>query len=519
MSAAAALSAAPGGDYNALPYTSLPYAYTQPAHLAAVIALFGLEAPVIDGARVLELGSASGGNIIPLASRFPNARFLGIDLAQRHVDDGRKRIAALGLANAQLRQADLAQLSLGGEQFDYVICHGVFSWVPAATQDAIFRICGETLATNGVAIVSYNVLPGWHMRKIVRDMCLHHVGRDGLPRQRVARARRLLEQIAESISGSEPYGHLLRTEAARIARRPGSYILGEFLAEDNDPCYFGDFVARAGRYGLSYVCEADLNSSIPQILSAKVRRRNRMLAGSDPLALEQYIDFFTGRTFRRSILIRAHRARSVQRSRRFEHLRPLHFASDLQVEAQSTDKVPVFKQRGRRVIRAESPAVGRALARLGQAYPATLTLKELTEGSEHEQDRIEKAIFGMVVAGQATVSILPLSVGRAAAERPRVSLLARSEAADGQPWITSLQHTPVVLQPIVTTLIPFLDGTNDREKLSLALIEALLRGEVRVPELQNALRTMQDAQLQSVASQYVEATLAYLASHALLEPS
>jgi SAM-dependent methyltransferase len=181
----------------------MPYPYTQPAHLAAVVALFGLRAPAIGGARVLELGSASGGNIIPLAARFPNARFLGIDLAQRHIEDGRKRIAALGLANIQLLQADLAQLSLGEEQVDYIICHGVLSWVPTAAQDAIFRICGTTLATNGVAIISYNVFPGWHMRKIVRDMCLHHVGRDGPPRERVTMARRLLEQIAESVTESE----------------------------------------------------------------------------------------------------------------------------------------------------------------------------------------------------------------------------------------------------------------------------------------------------------------------------
>jgi len=520
MSAAAALSALPGGDYNALPYTSMPYAYTQPAHLAAVAALFGLEAPAIERARVLELGSASGGNIIPLAARFPSARFLGVDLAQRHIEDGRKRIAALGLANVQLRQADLTQLSLGDEQFDYVICHGVFSWVPTAAQDAIFRICGTTLATNGVAIVSYNVLPGWHMRKIVRDMCLHHVGKDGPPREREAKARQLLEQIAESIGGSEPYGHRLRTEAARIARRPASYILGEFLAEDNAPCYFREFVARAGGYGLSYVCEGDLNSSIPQIRNAEVRRRNRMLAGSDPLALEQYIDFFTGRTFRRSILVKTDHGRSIQRSRRFEHLRSLNFAGDFHLEESPGNEAPSnFKQRRGQIIRVRNPSVRSALIRLARAFPGTLTLKQLTQGSEREENRVKKAIIEMVVAGHITISILPLCVGRAADERPRVSLLARTEAAEGQAWVTSLQHAPVALQPVVSALLPYLDGSNGREKLKHVLAEALLRDEIRVPEFPNDLGSWGYTRVQSVASQYVERTLGYLARHALLEPS
>src|SRR5258705_7596626 len=160
--------AQPGGDYNLLPYLSLPIAYTQPAHLAALAALFALDAPAAERARVLELGCASGGNIIPLAARFPHARFLGIDLAQRHIGEGRQRAAALGLANVELRQGDLTQASFAGERFDYVICHGVFSWVPQAAQDAILRICRDTLADNRVAALSYNVFPGLHFRKILR---------------------------------------------------------------------------------------------------------------------------------------------------------------------------------------------------------------------------------------------------------------------------------------------------------------------------------------------------------------
>jgi len=95
--------AVPGRDYNLLPYLSLPAAFTQPAHLGALAALHGLQAPVAEQARVLELGCASGGNLIPLAARFPGARFLGLDLSQRQINDGQRRIAALGLDNIVLR--------------------------------------------------------------------------------------------------------------------------------------------------------------------------------------------------------------------------------------------------------------------------------------------------------------------------------------------------------------------------------------------------------------------------------
>lgn len=138
-----------GGDYNQLPYPSMPFTDTQPAHLAAFATLFGIVAPDIGCARVLELGCAAGGNIIPLAARFPQASFTGIDLSRRHIDDGGKRIAALALTNVRLQQADLTTLDLAGQQFDYIICNGVFSWVPKPTQEAIFRLCRQTLASNG----------------------------------------------------------------------------------------------------------------------------------------------------------------------------------------------------------------------------------------------------------------------------------------------------------------------------------------------------------------------------------
>ena len=135
---AAYIDADAASDYDLLPYPSMPITYTQPAHLAALATLFGVAAPGVDRARVLELGCASGGNIIPLAVRFPNASFTGVDLSNRHVGDGRERIAALALKNIRLQQGDLTTFDLGGEQFDYVICHGVFSWVPKAAQDAMW---------------------------------------------------------------------------------------------------------------------------------------------------------------------------------------------------------------------------------------------------------------------------------------------------------------------------------------------------------------------------------------------
>lgn len=155
--------------YDLLPYEPRPYPDTQPGQLSALAVLHGLEPAEVTNGRVLELGCASGGNIVPLAARFPGASFVGIDLSARHVAEGQACIRELGLTNIELRQGDIATCDIPAGVFDTIICHGVYSWVPRVVQEAILHIVATHLAPTGFAYVSYNTYPGWHLRQVVRD--------------------------------------------------------------------------------------------------------------------------------------------------------------------------------------------------------------------------------------------------------------------------------------------------------------------------------------------------------------
>jgi SAM-dependent methyltransferase len=175
-------------NYDDLPYVSYPVPSTHPGRLAAVAKIFNLSTPSVTAARVLELGCASGGNLIPLAARHPNAYFLGVDFSGRQIEEGARRIAGLRLANVRLRQQSLTDLRPEDGTFDYIICHGVYSWVPAPVRDAILRIAHENLAPTGVAFISYNVLPGWRVRQTLRDaIAIHGASHESL-HARVAQA-------------------------------------------------------------------------------------------------------------------------------------------------------------------------------------------------------------------------------------------------------------------------------------------------------------------------------------------
>lgn len=512
---AAAASAADDG----LPYPSMPVFHTQPGHLASLAALFGIAAPVVDHARVLELGCASGGNIIPLAARYPGASFTGIDLCPRHIADGRRKIAALGLANIALHQGDLAAVRLGAMQFDYVICHGVFSWVPGPAQEAILRLCGQHLAADGVVTISYNVLPGWHLRAVVRDLCLAYAGQDGTPRRRVAGARAALDAIAGLACGDAPYNALLRAEAGRLRTMPAAYILGEFLAADNAPCHVGDFIRRAGQHGLDYLCEADLHASVPQVLDPAMRGQAAALAGPGRAAFEQHLDFLTGRPFRRSVLVRPRSADGGESAPCAGRLRALHIASPLRPDAtRGGSGLGVFRDARARTVATADRVVQRAFSRLAAAYPATLTLEALAApGDADAEARVSAAVLDLVLRGQATASVEQASVepgpaGPAAGRMPKAWRVARLEAAAGQPWITSLRHRAVPLRPVLAALLPYLDGGHDRAALRARLVAALASGAVQRPAAADA-----PTEVETWAGQQVEAALAHLARHAVLE--
>ena len=129
--------------YDEAPYESYAHPQSAPGQLAAIAWAFGLDPPDVARSRVLEIGCAAAGNLIPFAAMHPLARTVGVDLSRVHIDQGRRRVRALGLDNIELMHGDIAHLDLAAMgQFDFIICHGVYSRVPDEVQAAILAACG-----------------------------------------------------------------------------------------------------------------------------------------------------------------------------------------------------------------------------------------------------------------------------------------------------------------------------------------------------------------------------------------
>ena len=160
--------------YDEIPYGSHPYPDSRPDHLRTLGRLFGMNPPEVKTARVLELGCAEGGNIIPHATKYPKAKFVGVDLSKVQIDAGNGHIKELRLKNIELKCMSIVDVDKDFGEFDYIISHGLISWVPDFVRDKIFEISSRNLSPQGIAYISYNTLPGWNMVRSIRDMMLFH---------------------------------------------------------------------------------------------------------------------------------------------------------------------------------------------------------------------------------------------------------------------------------------------------------------------------------------------------------
>jgi len=302
--------------YSELGYKSMPFPYTTPATLEAYAALVGISAPNPKTARVLELGATYGGNIISQALFNPDATFVGIELSQEQVEKGNEVIANAGLTNVSLVQSDIASIGSEIGTFDYIIAHGVYSWVDDGVKDALLRLIDEHLAEDGIAYISYNTYPGWHTMDEVRQLMMFS-NRDKT--QFNHKEKVLHGKTIGSIVGSQilKYDNLKERNskflgALRSVMQKDEYYVGhDHLEPNNDPVYFYQFNDHLGAHNLAYLCDADLTLSMVRSFDADIADTLDKLALNDHVAQEQYLDFMLDTTFRKSIICKAKHEESV----------------------------------------------------------------------------------------------------------------------------------------------------------------------------------------------------------------
>lgn len=491
--------------YDKRIYTSNAFPFSSPGHLRAAAHLWGLESVPLENARVLELGCAGGGNLLPFAVAYPNAHVVGIDLSSVQVEQGQRVVQALGLKNLHLHAMSLTDITPEFGEFDYIISHGVFSWVPPEVREAMMRILRENLSPNGVGYISYNTYPGWKAGDIVRDAMLLHSHSIESEEDRLSAAKAMLNLLSEGIAPSNPLAPSLRAAVAQLRRHSDHYVAHEYLETFNNPCYLLEFVDMADQHGVTHVGEADPHLEMSVTYGQNVQLNHSLVAlGHSRVMRQQYLDFSAGRNFRKSLIVHQERADQILNTPDIENLTSLRWAghyAEMEAPANSPKGRRSFRSYKNQPLHTREASVLAVIQALSHVWPASLDFDTLVEQAraslapEHAKDDTEarKAVLGALQtlfrlnSLRYTLEPSPYDAQTASGKGDAPALIPgfahiieqRNDPAFGV-GTYNLWHDTVNmrLKEAEAWLLPHINGSNSRKQLATLLRDALSAGKV-----------------------------------------
>jgi SAM-dependent methyltransferase len=464
--------------YDQVLYEGHPFSQTHPDRLATVARMFGM-APASPGAcRFLEIGCGDGGNLIPMGYSLPGSRFVGLDAGGRGIEKGRALAEEAGVRNVELLHSDILEAGASLGTFDYIVAHGVYSWVPPAVQEKVLALCGELLKPHGVAYISYSVYPGAHIRRMLAEMLQYHAGRFDEPQVKIEQARAMLAFLAEARTTQDAYSLLLRQEVERLALRRPATLFHDELSPHHEAVYFHDFAERAEGHGLQYLGEADFAEMQETGLPAEAVAALRQL-GPNLIEREQHLDFLKCRRFRQTLLCRADVA--LDRRIRSEQVREF-FIRAVRVGDEGATQSAITNH----------PAAEAASKALDEVWPAALSFEELLAAVADDDAILTDIVLAHYACGRFELRTEAPHFARWVSERPQASAVARAQARTAQ-FVTNLCHTPVRLDDDWSrALLQLLDGTRDRGALLAAMRAAAgeRANEVHESDLESSLERL-----------------------------
>jgi SAM-dependent methyltransferase len=481
--------------YDEVLYPAAVVPQTHPNRLATVAFLRGMEPTPINRCRVLELGCGVGANLIGMAFQLPTSEFVGLDLARRPIASGQATVTELDLRNISLHSMDLCNASSERfGRFDFIIAHGLYSWVPEPVRERILAVCREMLNPQGVAYISYNAYPGNHLRDLIRGMMRFHTAGFEDPIDKVGQARGLLKFIAESTPKPDYYVAAIRAQFERTLKYVDEAFFHDDLSEINQPFYFNEFISDAGRHGLQFVGEARANELQPGKFSPKVMERMKELEEAPEVVREQYKDFVRGSAFRETLL--CHGELKISPGLLVERVPKLYASCDA-APADGGEKggveAALFRRPGGAELETNHPLIYAALKSLWLHWPVAVSFEALlgmarAEAATEAVGRAELDEAGTLAdaltiayrAGFLQLQVVPHEVTNVVSQRPSTSRLTRFLLERGD-FATNQLHVSIKFpNPLSRRLVQLLDGTRDQEMLTHDLIEYVRagRGEV-----------------------------------------
>jgi SAM-dependent methyltransferase len=280
-----------------------------PAWLDHVALVAGIEPPArTSGFAWCDLGCGQGVTAAILAATHPSGIFHGIDAMPAHIDHARRLADAAAIPNLQLHAVDFAAaIGLELPQFDYIVAHGVYTWIGPEAQCAVRRFIDRRLKPGGLAYVSYNAMPGW-ARDLPFQGFLREFGRKfrGDNFRRLAAAAEVVRTLAGAGVSSLTASFIVKELQERPEDYQPAYLVHEFMPAAWQPLYVTQVRRDMATIGLEPVGSATLSENLDWMVLDKAARQT-LGAITDPDARELVRDYYLDQRFRCDVFARSNR--------------------------------------------------------------------------------------------------------------------------------------------------------------------------------------------------------------------
>jgi methyltransferase-like protein/trans-aconitate methyltransferase len=477
---------------NQISYLSYSNYYSNPFYLRSLSKLCGIEAAPLESAKILELGCASGGNILPYAMKFPQAQIIGVDFSAVHIRSANDFKEQAGLSNIEFVHGDIVDVDFSFGQFDYIIVHDVYSWVSEITRTKILNICKENLSSNGLVYINYNTLPGWNSLATIREMALYHANNFESTSEKIAQIRLLLDFVKEAVQESNSaYSRLIIETVEMLKGKPDFSIAHDFLESNGQAFYFSRFIQDAGGNGLQYLVDAEVSKMYINNYSKVIS--DRLGEIDNVVRMEQYLDFIVNRAYRQTIL--CHDSLPINRNLELNAIVDFYFKMDLVADLDKgisydnpDEEIKFYINNSREdVISTKNPILKTILE----------TLSEQTQYLSFD-DLIIRAKEKLVqwdtqeIESQAKISLMDLFLKGKIEIRSDLIVTNSNEIDSPKAWEYAVQQCIYLKQNIVTNiffetvqltlfefyLIRYLDGENTREDILKSMLKHFKNGDL-----------------------------------------
>lgn len=386
-------------------YTSGFYREISPGWMAAAAMLLGHRPPDLTRPfRYAELGCGHGLSLNVFAAGNPNGEFHGFDFNPAHVESGRRLAARGGVGNAHFHEMSFGDLAEAPEgrfpQFDFIVAHGIWSWVSPAVREHMAASIRRHLAPGGLLYISYNNLAGWAsllpVQKFMLEWARVHAGNSA---ERTQGAINFVRDLAKAEAAFFPANPAVAARLDATANMDPKYLAHEYLNGNWDPTTFTQVADVLGEAKVGYIGSATLIENIDAV--AVPPNALKMMQGvTDQRLREMMRDFGANRSFRRDLYRRGTEQPSSGEQR--EMLDSIHIVGTGREKEQNIQIPTGIGQLGLRM-----DIYTPILERLAQGPMSVLELRQTPVLAQQPLSETLQAVAFLMTGGLAHPAVAP----------------------------------------------------------------------------------------------------------------